>query len=333
MDIPADTAGAVDSAPATESLAPTSVETPAVAEAPEVSLDDELSSIFRKNNPLRSEDGKFSTDKPPVEQPLAVPEEPKEEIPAMPASWAKANEELWKGLSPAARDIVLKREMDSQKGVDTLKAQYEPLKELEAALTPHRALLAREGLTPAQGVQRLIKFHEAMMNDPDRGIIEVAQAYGRDLSRMFASQGKPADDNSALSQLQQEIKALKAERDAEKQALAQKEQDALLQEVQAFSQNPEYEHFEKLRPTMARLITSGEATDLKQAYHKAARLDDDVMAAIEARKKAAADEKLAAEAAKKAAGINVKSNAAQGVAPSKPVDEQLKDIWRRNHAA
>ena len=324
----ADTAAPAEAAPTTETVAPASapevaVETKAVADKPaEVSMDDELSAIYRKANPDRESDGKFAGKEPP---------EPKKpvELPPMPASWARANEQIWQELTPAARDIVLKREADSAKGVEGLKKQYEPYKGIEDAITPHKALLSSMGLTPEQGVERLITFHQAMMSNPHKGILEIAQNYGVDLPRMFGPQGQRPGQNRFIDGLVNEVKSLRAERNAEKQAQVKAVETDLMGQIETFGKKPEREHFETLKPDMSKLLISGMADGLDDAYDKAARLNPTVWQSIEAKTKAGAGEKSRAEAARKVAAINVKSSAANTASP-KPIDDQLREIYRKH---
>ncbi len=327
-EVIADTAAPVETAPQTETIAPASAPEVAKAETPETpapTIDDELTAIFRKANPDREPDGKYAGKEKPAE-----PEKPVE-LPAMPASWARANEQIWQELTPAARDIVLKREADSAKGVESLKAQYEPYKGIEQAITPHKALLASMGLTPEQGVQRLISFHQAMVADKHRGILEIANSYGVDLARMFGPQGQRPGQNAFVDNLVNEVRSLRAEREAEKHAQVQTVQKTLTSEIETFSKRSDREHFETLKPVMAQLLVGTLADGLDDAYDKAARLNPEVWAQIEAKRQAGAEEKARAEAAKKAASLNVKSSSANSASP-KPIDDQLRAIYRKHQA-
>jgi hypothetical protein len=330
-EVIADTAVAVETAPTTETIAPTSApevaaaETP--AEAPAPNIDDELSAIFRKANPER-ENGKFVAKEKPAEA-----DKPAVELPPMPASWAKVNEQVWQELTPAARDIVLKREADSAKGVEHLKSQYEPYKGLEAAIKPYEGLLASMGKTPVQGVLSLIEAHQKLSGpDKYRAILDVAQNYGVDLPRMFGPQGQRPGQNAFVDNLVNEVRSLRAEREAEKQAQVQTVQKTLTSEIESFSKKPEYEHFETLKPEMAKLLIAGVADGLEDAYDKAARLNKDVFTQIQSKSQKAAEDKARAEAAKKAASLNVKSSSANSASP-KPIDDQLREIYRRSQAS
>jgi hypothetical protein len=322
---------APEAAPSTEESAPTSApeaesEKSTQTSEPEVPLDDQLSAIFRKANPDREPDGKYAA----KEKPEVTTPEP--ELPQMPASWAKANEQVWKDLTPAARDIFLKREADSQKGVEQLKSQFEPLKGIAAAIEPHRALLARMGRSPEQGILGLIEAHQKLSGpDKYRTIVEVAQNYGIDLPRMFGPQGTRPGENSFIDKLVNEVRSLRAEREADKQAHVQTVQKTLASEIETFAKKPEYEHFETLKPEMAKLLVGGIADSLEDAYDKAARLNKDVWEHVQGKSKRAAEEKSRAEAAKKAASLNVKSSAANTASP-KALDDQLRDIYRRRQA-
>ena len=327
-ELTADTAVATEVAPATETattVAPENTQKTAESspKAAEPSMDDALAAIYRKANPDREPDGKFA----------ANPENAKAEIPPMPSSWAKANEEVWQSLTPAARDLVLKREADGAKGVEQLKAQYEPYKGLEKTIEPHKALLSSMGLTPIQGIERLITFHQAMMSNPQRGILEIAQNYGVNLPAMFGpqAQAQRGTGNAFLDGLVREVQSLKAEREADKQAQVKAIETDLNGQIETFSKKPDREHFEVLKPAMAQLLISGLADGLDDAYDKAARLNPDVAALIDAKAKEAEAEKVRAETAKKAASLNVKSSAANTASP-KPLDDQLRGIWRKHNS-
>jgi hypothetical protein len=324
---------APETAPQTETIAPTSApevaaaETP--AEAPAPNIDDELSAIFRKANPDRESDGKYAAKDKPEE----ADKPPEPELPQMPASWAKANEQVWKELTPAARDIFLKREADSTKGVEQLKQQYEPIKGLAAAIEPHRAMLSQNGLTAEVAVQRLISAHEAMSGpNKHQAILHLAEQYGVDLPRMFGPQGQRPGQNAFVDNLVAKINRLEAAAAAQEQAQVQTVQKTLTSEIESFSKKPEYEHFETLKPEMAKLLIAGVADGLEDAYDKAARLNKDVFTQIQSKSTKAAEDKARAEAAKKAASLNVKSSSANSASP-KPIDDQLREIYRRSQAS
>ena len=59
------------------------------------------------------------------------------------------------------------------------------------------------------------------------------------------------------------------------------EQAQLSRTIEQFAQN--HEHFEELRETMADLLDKGLASDLEEAYVKAARLNDDVFGRMQAK--------------------------------------------------
>lgn len=330
----ADTAAPAPAAPPTDVAAPTSAPevTTTEAKAAETpaapTIDQELSAIYRKANPHR-ENGKFAADPAkPTE-----PEAPKVEIPTMPASWAKANEEVWKGLTPAARDLVLKREADGEKGVAALKATYEPYKALEAAIKPHEALLASMGKTPVQGVLSLIEAHQKLAGpNKYQHLLEIAQNYGIDVARMFAPQGQRPGQVPWIDNLVNEVRSLRAEREADKRAKVQATEKELTSQIEKFSKAEGREDFETLKPVMAQLLTSGVAEGLDDAYDKAARLNPDIFTKMEAKAKASAEEKVRAETAKKAAAVNVKSSVANTTSP-KPLDDELRAIYRKNRAS
>lgn len=303
------------------------------AEAPAAPVDDaDLEKIWAKHNPARGEKGQFAAkaDGAPEASDKgndALSPGAQPETKSMPASWSKASEAVWKSLTPEAQDMVLKREADGEKGVQALKQQYEPLKGIAHAIEPHKALLAQMGLSPEQGVERLIGFHSRMMSDPYRGIIDVAAAYNVDLNRLFAPQGQRPGENSAIDQLEAKIRTLEAELAADKQAKAHAFTSDLEKQVNDFASKPDHKYFDQLRPVMARLLQSGQAADLADAYKQAARLDDEVWSAMEREKREAESSKERAASAKRSAAINVRSSPAGS--PRKSSEDDLKEIAAR----
>lgn len=128
---------------------------------------------------------------------------------------------------------------------------------------------------------------------------------------------------------QQQAQAEQARRAAEQ------EQQSLVQTIDDFRKDKP--HFEKVRPLMSSLISSGAAHDLATAYDLATnahpelrqQIIADQLKAAEAKRKAEA-EKHAAEA-RKAASANVKSEV--GKPKPKSMDDTMRDAYRRSSAA
>jgi RNA recognition motif-containing protein len=64
----------------------------------------------------------------------------------------KEEKELWATLPEKMQQAFIRREDDTQKGIDKLKAQYKPI---EDALAPIRPMLQQRGLTEAHAVKQL----------------------------------------------------------------------------------------------------------------------------------------------------------------------------------
>jgi len=248
-----------------------------------------------KADPNSSTDGTVKPDAPQVAPAHAAPAALSQEIKAM-----------WGTLPPAVQAEFVRRETDTQKGVDQLKAKYEPI---EAAFAPHRSQLQQLGKTESQAVEQLLGWHVAL-SGPNKAeaFKALAQSHGFDISTLgpqpnVAPQSQP-DPNQAfrtyIDPLNQKVSALETE-------LQRRDRERVQNDISNFSKDKP--HFEKVRIAMGHLINSGLATGANSkeifddAYERACRADPETFNLIqqEQREKQEAEARTAQEAAAKKA--------------------------------
>ena len=181
--------------------APEGVTAEAAPDAPqsaEESIDAALEAIYDKNNPPRSEDGKYKatkaeeaaaegeqeiTDQPQTEddgQPQKVATEP-------PQSWSAAQREMWAKIPPEARDYIAQRETEATKTISRMGQELSRFRPLNELLSRHQDTFARHGADAQTGISRLLDVQhthrvfalpprQARAGDDGDGVAGVGQA-------------------------------------------------------------------------------------------------------------------------------------------------------------
>lgn len=243
------------------------------------------------------------------------------EVGAAPEGWAAEAKELWAQLPPTVRAAVLKREEDGEKGVKALKAKYA---ELDQILGPRAQVIQSYGKTPAQAVDQLFAWFDALGANPDVAFPALAKSFGYDLRRLMPrpqqrpqaqqqqpgnqqpanAQGQPQEGQQPLidprvqSWLQQQFGGLQ-QRYQQLESQLQANNQAKTEEALAIW-SKDKPHYEDVRERMAYLIGSGAVplkdgkVDLDGAYDAA------VWSMPEVRAKIVAEQNRAAAAAAKA---------------------------------
>jgi len=274
----------------------------------------------------RGEDGKFvaKSDKPEkaeaapkVAQAPAAEATPKE--PAVwerpPKSWKKDYHEVWGTIDPKGREYIVQRENELLGRYSELGPKAKLADTISEVAQPYMNTIRGMGIDITRAVKGLLEADNALRTlPPDQRrayFLQVGRTYGIDLGGAPAQgqQAAPVDQNSYA--INNQINNLRGELIAFKEAQEQAQQASYLAEINSFSQT--VEHFEDLRPTMIQLLNAGLATDLKSAYDKALRMNDELFEQAAAAKDAEAQQaqrETANRAAKaaKAAAVSVRGS-------------------------
>jgi hypothetical protein len=229
---------------------------------------------------------------------------------AAPAALSKEIKAIWDKLDPAVQSEFARREADTAKGVEQLKAQFKPLQD---AFAPVRGQLQQLGKTEAEAAAQLIQWQEALA-DPRRqaqAFRALAQAHKFDLSTLGSQapaapgQNSQPDPSQAfrplLDPLNQKVSFLENE-------FQRQQRERVQGDIANFAQGKP--HFDKVSVAMGHLMQSGLAKGANakevfdDAYARACRADPDVFAMIqqeEQAKREAESQAAQAAAAKKAA--------------------------------
>jgi len=340
-----ETAADVGSSPASESIVANEIiETSAPVETVERSMDDDLRSIWDKANPPR-ENGRFASknpeqaaDAPPVTEVADQTAETvvKQETPAIdaPISWSAEQKAKWAALPPATQAYITQRDKDSHEAISRAGQQIKAFEPVGKVIEQFAHVFQKNGLQPHDGIARMLAVNEMLENNPRAAIAEIAKAYGVNLSGETATDATP--DNPRIAELEAQLSKISSHLTAQQRQQFEAENTALAREIADFAKDKP--HFESVRKVMAGLMQSGAAETMKDAYEKAIYADPTIRQSLavedqaKAEAKRKADEAERVKAAKKAAGVNVKSSPGQSNG-QRSMEDDLKAIWHKNHGS
>lgn len=263
----------------------------------------------------RDANGKFAPrDKAaPIVQAAAAA--PAAELPAWakpPKSWKKDYSTGWETLPENYRQYIHDREQQMKAGSEPLIPKAQLADEISKVAEPYMNTIRGLGIGIPQAVGALMEADHALRTLPYeqklQRLAQIARGYGIDLSGQ-AQQAQPAYAPE-FSAIQNEVLGLKGQFTSYLQQQEAAQQRAAQEEIEKFAATAE--HFDDVKPTMAQLLQSGMASDIKDAYDMAIRLNPEIFEAIQSAKQAATDAEKRAEANAKAqraklAAVSVKS--------------------------
>jgi len=246
-----------------------------------------------------------------------------------PPEWLSDKAQVdWNRLPRSVQEGILSRaEAASQ------SAPADPFVETARSL---RGAFEQHGLIPERALPQIVGAWQQLVANPREVLPELAKQFGVELGTPAATQQPQQNDqwvDPMVADLQAKLAAIEArdaERSRQEQARAAAEQTKVYRDVaselETFSKDKP--DFAVLRADMGKLIASGAATDLADAYEKAAWANPQTRAArIEAQQKEADAKRLAeAEKARKSAAVNVRSDTKANAAPARSMRETMERV-------
>jgi hypothetical protein len=231
-----------------------------------------------------------------------------------PLSWKKDYHEVWQQADPRLQEYAYQREEQMRRGVEPLLQAKQFADAINEAITPYVSTLNGLGLKPEQAIAALMKAdHTLRTSDPQtrqQYFLQLANEYGINLGGV--QQGQPAQSvDPTIFALKNELANVRGEVMTWKQQQEAAEQAVLMNEIDTFAQKAEY--FEDARPEMIKLLQSGVAETLEDAYDRAVygnrELRERLLSAQQAKQSAnLAVEKNRAAKAARAAAVSVRGS-------------------------
>lgn len=223
-----------------------------------------------------------------------------------PVRWTKERKEAFLKLPPDAQTVLveLNREIEGHltKQSQDIASSRQAHEAIEKLLAPRRDQWRMAGLTDAAALEQLLSGFEFSMKDPVGFINWIANARKVDLSKIAPAAplqaapttgGAPASDagppaipdalaryivslEQRLGQIEGATNQFSNHMTAQQRAELMSAERQIMNELQAFETakdaagNPKYPFFHDVRNEMGRLVGSGLANSLDEAYDKAA---------------------------------------------------------------
>lgn len=281
------------------------------------------------DKPTRQPDGKFAAKVEATEVEPVVTDTPIEPAIKAPSSWTKEAQAEFSKLPAHVQNDVIRREGDFHKGIEGYKQAAQRAQEYDAVFQPYQANMQASGVAAPQAIKALLEADHSLRNGSEEQKTQMALQIMRDYrinpqSVFDALQSQPQAD-PAYTELAQRLNRFESKQAQEDAARQQREHEALNSEIVRFSQGKE--HFGVLRDLMGRLMQSGAADNLDDAYQKAMRLNDSVWSAEQTKQLAAqkAEAQRKTLEAKKSAAVNVST---RGALQPKPATGSWDDTIR-----
>ena len=214
-------------------------------------------------------------------------------------------------------------------GVEPLISKAQFADQMQEVLNPYMNTIQGLGIDAPKAVKALMEADHALRysnpQEKRQYFARLAQSYGVNLNDVGYDLPQQVNVDPTIYALQNELNNVRGEVQGWKQQQEQQQNQALLGEINNFSQKAE--HFEEARPAMIQLLQSGMATDLDDAYEKAIRLNPELFDAVQSGRQAEADatKRAAANTAAKrakAAAVSVKGSTPGTVTNTKAQDRR-----------
>ena len=267
---------------------------------------------------------------------------------AAPKSWAKDYHEHWGKIDPKAQEYIELREKQMLDGLEQYKGDSGFGKTMREVMTPYKAILSAQGLDEPKAVAYLMNAHYRLT----QGTLEQRQAAYKELGKNLGFAEAATDPNTPapdpkVTALETRLEAIEREKQEAREATRRETTERVSKEVAAFWEEKDAKgalknpYVDEVWKDMTTFIGAG--STLQEAYDKAvyanpvtrekeiARLQTEAQAKL--REKAKAE----TEAARKAAGTNVRGRDTRK-APTEPkgsmedtMRETYNEIQQRTH--
>jgi hypothetical protein len=250
------------------------------------------------DEPVEDPDGPLvATDDDPAVEPEAAPRQTRPDV--APHTWPKEWKDNFNNLPPEQRQEMLELNHQMNSGftqkMEAMALERKGLDGVRNAMTPHQNRLERAGISPEVAVQRSLAWDAHIQNNPQQGILDMARAYGVDLSQAIPSaqeqyltpteraiQAQVQGTNQSVQQIQAEVQQWREQQQASEFGVRQQNAHAMLNEfmnAKDGSGNPLHPFIEHAAGRMTHYIQTGAAGNLDEAYEMAAAIDPEIKAA------------------------------------------------------
>lgn len=253
-----------------------------------------------------------------------------------PVGLSAAAKAKWKELPQEVRDDIIRREEDSHRLASRQDEDRILGTKLKEIITPYMAQIRSEGGTAEGAVSDLLntayQLRTAPPNQKAQLVQQIIKAYGVDMNLISPESQGYVDPT--IQELQNQIAQLQKMANPAtitKQLQEKMENDRIGTEVNAFASDPANVHYQTVKATMASLLGTGQAANLKEAYEMACFANPSIRSTLLAQQQTDETAKRKQEMeAKKKAGSSITGSPGTVVANSGSPERTLREEIAHN---
>jgi hypothetical protein len=204
----------------------------------------------------------------------------------MPDSWSKESRALWNQLPPAVQAAVNAREAQFRDEYAGHRNRVAFTEQLEQVVAPHAQHWQQRNIDPRtvirDGYNAVATLHFGTNEQKVELLRQAVKAFGIVLPGQQPQRGQqqqfrdPRVDQLLHEQQQQQVRAQQQQQANERTKWASAQN-----EIETFAKDSRFPHFARVQKTMATLLQTGKAADLRSAYQMAVAADTGLQAAAE----------------------------------------------------
>lgn len=216
----------------------------------------------RRRNP----DGKFASKEPEAEK---QPEtEDKTAVSEAPSRFSPDAKAAWKDAPASVQGEIKRAITELESGLAQKDAQLEPLK-------PYFEMAQKHGVTVDGALGNYVRMEQLLSKDLRGGLTALAQNFGMTLDDMIAKatgqQSQSDAKDREILDLRNQVQNLSQQVTGVSQTVQKNNEDQIYSQIEAFA--AEHDRFDELSSDISRLLQTGYAKTLDEAYGLAERLN------------------------------------------------------------
>jgi len=229
-----------------------------------------------------------------------------------PSSWRPEVAAKWSSIDPEVRAEIERRESNYHEGIKQYQTAANLGHSFHTIAKEYVDDLEARGINTLDAVNNFFQIDKVLTHGTNEEKLNAFIQLARHSGINFDGSGNYEFQDQTTNELKQEIQTLKQQLSQINNRELSKTKEQYIQEVNAFASNPSNKHFNTVAPIMERLIKSGSAKTLEEAYNLALNehpttrqllIDEQVAKQLEAKEK----ERLAeVEKAKKLKAANTR---------------------------
>lgn len=229
-----------------------------------------------------------------------------------PSSWKPEVAAKWSSIDPDVRAEIERRESNYHEGIKQYQTAANLGHSFHTIAKEYVDDLEARGINALDAVNNFFQIDKVLTHGTNEEKLNAFIQLARHSGINFDGSGNYEFQDQTTNELKQEIQTLKQQLSQINNRELSKTKEQYIQEVNAFASNPSNKHFNTVAPIMERLIKSGSAKTLEEAYNLALNehpttrqllIDEQVAKQLEAKEK----ERLAeVEKAKKLKAANTR---------------------------